>query len=694
MANFFDQFDAATPTPAAAPAQAAPAAQANPFDQFDAPKPGAADVAADVAKSGGIGVVKGAINFAGLPGDVASLIDAGSQHAVSFVLGKLGVAPEKIEKLIADYRTLNAQTDPSIKSKDIRAGLEGLTGPLYEPKTTAGHYAESVGEFVPAALTGPGGRVRNLVNFAAAPGVASQAAGDLTKGTAAEPWARAGAAIATGGLASIVNRPSAPSQVVRAAIPDGVNPQAFHQAEALVEEAAQRGIRLTMPEALEQIQPGAGKGLLNQMRLLESAPDSRATMAPVFAERPAQMEAAARDTFDTIAPRATDPSMIGPAAGRTAEQSLDGVRAAINAATRPSYDAARQSLVPQNVHTAMMADPLFARTLHEIRTNPELMGPYAGLSDRSSIVYDGVKKVLEQRAQNLRNPVNPNASQEAAANVGTAADGARNIAVAADRNAMGLAPGQGVGNLEQALADQAAWRQQFLEPLQRGPLGQMAGKDTTTRNAVEALFGSERRLPGSEAEVATAVRELSARSNRLANDLVRAHAEMTFDKAARNLQSGENQFGGANFAKALAGNPQDRANLEAAVRALPNGQQIWDGFERFLAIAEATGKRQQPGSLTAFNAQDLKDMSQGRITSEGAKVAVAPSRILSKLGDAWDQWQLGRNLDQLAQILTDPRGAGHLRAIAARPQGSTEAALIAGRLMGVGWTARSHQTAQ
>jgi hypothetical protein len=46
------------------------------------------------------------------------------------------------------------------------------------------------------------------------------------------------------------------------------------------------------------------------------------------------------------------------------------------------------------------------------------------------------------------------------------------------------------------------------------------------------------------------------------------------------------------YAKAIVGNPQQRANLQAAVESLPNGSQLWAGFEPFLD--ERKGERNTP----------------------------------------------------------------------------------------------------
>jgi hypothetical protein len=198
------------------------------------------------------------------------------------------------------------------------------------------------------------------------------------------------------------------------------------------------------------------------------------------------------------------------------------------------------------------------------------------------------------------------------------------------------------------------------------PIGQLAKRDMTTKKAVDALFPSKP-LPHSEVEIADTMGELAKRRPKVAEQLVRIHTESVFNSAAKDLQTGANQAGGAKFRTALVGNPQQEANLQAAIEALPNGHQRWQGFNRFLDIMEATGTRQGIGSRTAYNEQFLKEAGMGRLAGDTARIAANPTRVLQPLVDRYQQWRLGRNLGQLADILTDPRSANLLRGIASAP---------------------------
>jgi hypothetical protein len=236
-----------------------------------------------------------------------------------------------------------------------------------------------------------------------------------------------------------------------------------------------------------------------------------------------------------------------------------------------------------------MADPLFARTLHEVRNNPELSAYLHAHSDRSVAVYDAVKQQLEQRSRNLAQPTNPDASQVGSSITGSLATEVRGAGLDASRNAA-----NGPSHYERALGEQTRLREQYLNPLLHGPLGKLADAPDTKR-AINVLF-QPNPLPGSQQEVGMAVRAIVARRPAVAEQLVRAHAEMVFNEAARELQGGANQFSGAKFAKVIAGNSQQRENLRAAIEALPNGAARWQGFERFWISWPRPGTRQPKGS--------------------------------------------------------------------------------------------------
>ena len=103
--------------------------------------PGLGETLLDVGKSGLIGIAKGAEAF---PGAMASLIGMAGRGAESIGLGN----PEEARKR-EEFRKENP---PPM-----------ATSHLPEPKTRAGKYAESIGEFVPAVAAGGGSAARSAL---------------------------------------------------------------------------------------------------------------------------------------------------------------------------------------------------------------------------------------------------------------------------------------------------------------------------------------------------------------------------------------------------------------------------------------------------------------------------------------------------------------------------------------------------
>lgn len=194
MANPYEQFV----TPAAMPA--------NPYAQFvqgDSNQAQPVGVVRDVGKSAAAGIVKGAIGMAALPGAVEQIGRMGINYA-GRQFGAEGniVAPDAALPQFSD----------------IKQGVENnITGKLYEPQTTAGQYAGTIAEFLPGMLFPAAGVGSQLARRAAlnvaAPAITSETAGQVTKGTALEPYARAGGAIAGSVAPQMIGRMVSPGAI-------------------------------------------------------------------------------------------------------------------------------------------------------------------------------------------------------------------------------------------------------------------------------------------------------------------------------------------------------------------------------------------------------------------------------------------------------------------------------------------------
>jgi hypothetical protein len=185
--------------------QAAPAQQATPddalvkawgLDKTDAAPaekmattqtaaPAAPSTLNDVISAGASGMARGAADLVGLPGTIQNAFDSG----VSKITGDIAS--------LWGGEGIKAPPPSPLSGAGLRAvaskASDGATE--YTPKTTEGKFASTVGEFAPGALLGPGNALANVVKYGVIPGLASEAAGQVTEGTSAEPYARIGAGL-------------------------------------------------------------------------------------------------------------------------------------------------------------------------------------------------------------------------------------------------------------------------------------------------------------------------------------------------------------------------------------------------------------------------------------------------------------------------------------------------------------------
>ena len=179
----------------------------------------------DVAKSAGQGLISGSEGLIGMLGDVRHAADYGALWAEAKAAESLGQLPkgETAASVIAKYHgsagraflsnlgvpdnTINALGAGAPTSEAVAAFGRQAGVPDYQPQTTPGKYALSVGSFLPGAVLTPETSIpkvaANVAKYAIAPGAASEAAGELYQGTPYEGTARNVAAIATGGLADL-----------------------------------------------------------------------------------------------------------------------------------------------------------------------------------------------------------------------------------------------------------------------------------------------------------------------------------------------------------------------------------------------------------------------------------------------------------------------------------------------------------
>lgn len=184
----------------------------------------------DMAQSFGAGVRRGVEGLASFAGDFNAL---GGKTA-SWLAEKAGASPETAESIGGAVRRMSIFAGMPTSEQTAQQADELAGDALkHDPQTTAGEYARTFGEFVPAAAGGPGRLATRLITQALLPSIGSETGGQLTEGTAAEPYARFAGGVA-GGLAPLAASrlvspfPTSPerlqaAQTLRA---EGVNPTA------------------------------------------------------------------------------------------------------------------------------------------------------------------------------------------------------------------------------------------------------------------------------------------------------------------------------------------------------------------------------------------------------------------------------------------------------------------------------------
>lgn len=595
---------------------------------------GKPSVMEDVAKSAASAIPKAAAGLIGLPQTVVSI--------PAMVAGAVGLPTAK--SYLNELFSLPNIGDIS------RRGFEQM-GVMHKPETTAGKY---VGAGVEGLAGGaPLGRVAAIAGGGA--GLASEAAGQATNDN---PWARAGAGLlaglGVGGLASLRQ----PTGNVLNDVLQGTTPQQLQDAQRLISNARTMGITLTGPEAIAQVKRSATDPALGIQRVVEQSRGGGPTMATVMSARPGQNEAAFQGVLNRVGPQVADPTAIAPRVQAAAEGTINAARQAGNTAAEPFYAAAGAQRVPPSTWNNIVSNPAIADALQRVRNNPLL-----GLKNETtgSVRWlDAAKKYLDEAA-------NPAIGASALERTGAAGATRAAADLRSSVDAAVPAYNQARGIVERNMRN-------VVEPMQRQPIGQLAEASTfPAQRAVLFPANPETLTPRA---VQQTIIQLRARDPTAARDLTRQFLETQFNEVTQNLVSGGNAMGGAKFAAALTGNTRQGQNIRAAIQSV-GGNDALTGFNRFISIMEAQGKRQPAGSMTEFNKQISEEIGRGGVIGQTAANVASPGAWLTGAKDWYERFKYGGNTAELARIFTAPDSVDRMRRLAALNPGSERAQALA-----------------
>lgn len=623
-----------------------------------------ADVGTDIGKSIPTGAFEGVTGLVGMQGTIGQMMGGPGTRPGDYVAGFGFVGPtgEQMNQGVRDY-----------------IGYD-----YYQPQTPQGEFARTVAEFAPGAVT-PGGTGTKLASWLV-PAIASESAGQIARGmnggrpdTDAENFARLLGGVGGGfGVGAFTGIRGGADIALRGAA-EGVTPQQLQMAAALRQRARVMGVDLTNAEALQQVTNG-GTGLSRLQRVIEG---QTSRMAPMFGQRPAQVQQAIASELDRLGP-SVEPSMLAGQAQAAAGGVLRRMNRRVNESANPFYEALPGQTVDEGAMAFLNSDPTYQAASRQLSGQPEL----AALAPAPPNDLSTINRVIQQMDQleEAATPAigNTQANRTLSAQRGESAEIAKEIAA------------QASPDYRMALQTGATGRAAFVDPLARGPIGVLASQSDVRPNLVgqtEALFPAQP-FEGQAAETAQALGLMGQIDPTVGGPLVRQHLARQAMEAQQALATGDNQFAGANFAARAFGNPEQRRTVMGAIDATapppsplafpplnPNAPQAMpsDPMAQLVEVLQATGQRARAGSETAFNQEFQQQLRGGNVGSNLVRGGMNIPGIPGQLAKGFDDMIARRNAETLADLLmansdefnarltsaiNRPRGANRVRAAA------------------------------
>lgn len=471
----------------------------------------------------------------------------------------------------------------------------------------------------------------------------------------------AGTMLPMGAVGGISSMRGTPSSITNEAM-KGVTPEQLKLADALLKQSYANGAPLTGAEAIAQV---AGQNpLQNVQRVVEASQKGGAITAPFMAARPDQNAQYMSNVLKGISPTAPSSAIPGAMQG-AAQNVIQGAEQGLTRSVSPYYQAAGQTNVPQSaIATLTASNPKIAEAISIVTSTPKY--GVKGGSPTSIETLTAAKHYLSDQFSKQSNAVT--GAEKNAARVTAQAD--TELADFLKASSPEYAKGSNI---------YANAQQTQIQPLKQSGIGIMA--DQTGTPAQLLTQQREQLMPANPVALFPQdIKRTAALLRRQDPELLPAwtaqNLQGIFNETAQNLQTGANQYGGSKFAAAVTGNPQQKANLEALITESA-GPQAWKGFETFVDIMGAQGKRQPTGSQTAFNAAMQNELKGGGVASLPSMVT-KPSAIKT----LYEDFRYGKNTAELARLLTDPDSVNLIKQLAKTNPNTAKAQAVVDTLAG------------
>ena len=646
----------------------------------------------DVAEEGGwghnlntiaTGVARGIGGVAGLPEMVS--------HADRWVLKR--ILGDDLGGRVADWVSPAQAMGAPTAEGATKAILDTAGVPETEATTRAGKIGQRAVEFATGSVA-PGGVVRNLLIGGAA-GAMSEAAGQATEGTVLEPYARVAGAVAAPGAAAAAGalRGGGIARDAATAL-EKLTPQQADAAKALMADAERLGSPITVAEAVQKV-AGPNRALQGAQDLAQNSVGGRRVMDPFLDARDAGARTAAERVVEPFTPSGRNAALIPARIQEEAGKEVSAAYRARSEAAAPFYaQAAEDAAKPGTANAVRTITQGAANRLDALAAKDQsgLLAPQVEAIKRS---FDGVtdwdslnraRRFFRDQLRDQGVPGAPVLDREIARAGGEIIQqmtGALQRAVPA---------------LRRADAEYVRLSREVVDPVERGLVGRVAQTDSasaqrgllfprntmggavpTTPEAAGDAFG---RIAGPTATRGRVDQEAIIN----ARGLLGAELQTRLDEALQLRSSGPGDRSGANVASRMAPNEGRADALDAAFRALPDGDKAADGFRKLMDVLGAQTFQPARNSTTAPRIAAEKEAGRGGFLGT-VRTAANPF----KAAPEWlENWRRNANTEDLARALTTPAGLERLRAMAGIDDPAKLAA-VSRSLIAIGAAARSSQ---
>jgi len=471
----------------------------------------------------------------------------------------------------------------------------------------------------------------------------------------------AGASMAVPG--SIYAMRNTPATVVNQAMRN-MTPEQLSAAQTLVDRSYKLGSPITGAEAIAQVM-GTSK-LPSIQRYVENQPrgESASIMGDFMANRPEANRQMVGNALNEISPTQTTsatPNRLQSAAAKL----LRGAESNLTSNVNPYFIEAGKNAVAKTEIEGMLQNPKIAEAVDYVRSTPKY----------------GVKNEPQNSLKTLiaaKQYLDDEFAMQSSALTGAQKNAGR-VTWSANRQ---------LDDFLNHVSPEYAKGSQIYENAQNRQFNQLRGGQvgaiSETTGLPENVMSQQSRILTPEAPKATTPTDIKRTVDLLRRkdptvvaDWTRQNLQGIFDETTQTMQGKQNQFGGAKFASKITGNEGQRANLQALVESSA-GKPAWTGFNNMLEVLDAQGQRMPAGSATTFNNMITQEMESG---GKGAFLKYGTS-LPTMVREGIQAWELGKNSELLAKMLTDPQSVEKLNELAKTKPNSTKARNIVNSVVG------------